>query len=431
MPAASFLAQMGQSLGMNAASSAGSSAGGGIADALFGGISARRNWKYKQKEMALQQQYALEQMSKSAEYQLAHDKQMFDYQNAYNDPSAILERNLDAGLNPAAVLGQSGVGVSATIPTASGGAPSGHGPVASGSGGGLAALAGNPSAYADVQLKDAQQERERSAATLNDSAAALNDAEADWYKSQTVDKDLRERLIKAQAGLAEAGITESSSRASLNTAIALSYSIDNELKDAAFGYNLELIKANLGKAKEEYYQLKSRTGYIDDLIEGELQLLTARAIYLKASASNQEQLARVNELTATDLENWFDVNWNTEVEVPIINEKGKVERTIKMTGKEIRREYMKLDLQDFQYDMYTNRWELRSEKNRFGYSIANTAVSGAISLAGHAVGANILSSAPPVQKVEDVTEELVPTPGSLGGGWSKHTSKTSRQFRHK
>lgn len=419
MPAASFAAQMGQALGMNAASSAGSSAGGGIADALFGGISARRNWKYKQKEMALQQQYALEQMSKSAEYQLAHDKQMFDYQNAYNDPSAVLQRNLSAGLNPAAVLGQSGVGVSATIPTSSGGAPSGHGPVATGSGGGLAALAGNPSAYADVQLKDAQQERERS-------AASLNDAEADWYRSQTLDKDLRERLLKAQTGLAEAGITESSSRASLNAAITLSYSIDNELKDAAFGYNFELIKANLGKAKEEYYQLKTRTGYVDDLLEGELQLLTARAIYLKSSASNQDQLARVNELTADDLENWFDVNWNTQVDVPIIDEKGKVERTVKMTGKEIRREYMKLNLQDFQYDMYTNRWELRSEKNRFGYSIVNTAVSGAISAAGHVAGAKVLSSAPPVQRIDDVTEDLVPSPS---GGWTKHTSTTSRQFR--
>lgn len=422
MPAASFAAQMGQSLGMNSASSAGASLGGGIADALFGGISARRNWKYKQKEMALQQQYALEQMSKSAEYQLAHDKQMFDYQNAYNDPSAVLERNLAAGLNPAAVLGQSGVGVSATIPTSSGGAPSGHGPVASGVGGGLAALAGSPSAYADIQLKDAQQERERS-------AAALNDAEADWYKSQTLDKDLRERLMKAQAGLAEAGITEANSRASLNTAITLSYSIDNELKDAAFGYNLEMIKADLGKAKEEYYQLKARTGYVDDQIEAELQLLTARALYLKSSSANQDQLARVNELTADDLENWFDVNWNTEVEVPIIDEKGRIERTVKMTGKEIRKEYMKLDLQDFQYDMYTNRWVLRSEKNRFGYSVVNTAVHGAISAAGGIAGAKVLSSAPPVQRVEDVTEDLAPIPSEQGGGWTKHTSKTSRQWR--
>lgn len=414
-----FAAMMAQSLGMNAAASAGSSAGAGMADALFGGISARRNWRYKRKEMALQQQYALEQMTKSAEFQLAHDKQMFDYQNAYNDPSAVLERNLAAGLNPAAVLGQSGVGVSATIPTASGGAPSGHGPVASGSGGGLAALAGNASAYADIELKNAQQERERS-------AAALNDAEAEWYESQTLDKGLRERLMKAQAGLAEQGITESASRAKLNTAISLSYSIDNELKDAAFGYNLEQIKADLGKAKEEYYQLKARTGYIDDLVEGELQLLTARAIYLKSSASNQEQLARVNELTASDLENWFEVNWNTEVEVPIINENGKVERTIKMTGKEIRKEYMKLDLQDFQYDMYTNRWELRSEKNRFGYSVANTAVNGAISAVGHVAGAKVLSTAPPVQRFEDVSEDLAPSPE---GGWTKHTTRTSRQIR--
>lgn len=421
MPAGSFLAQMGQALGMNAASSAGSSSGGGIADALFGGISARRNWKYKQKEMALQQQYALEQMTKSAEFQLAHDKQMFDYQNAYNDPSAVLERNLAAGLNPAAVLGQSGVGVSATIPTSSGGAPSGHGPVASGSGGGLAALAGNPSAYADIQLKDAQQERERS-------AADLNDAEADWYRSQTLDKDLRERLLTAQAGLAEAGITETTARASLNTAISLSYSIDNELKDAAFGYNFEMIKAELGKAKEEYYQLKTRTGYVDDQIEAELQLLTARALYLKSSSANQDELARVNKLTADDLENWFDVNWNTEVEVPIINEKGRVERTVKMTGKEIRKEYMKLNLQDFQYDMYTNRWELRSEKNRFGYSVVNTAVHGAISAAGGVAGAKVLSSAPPVQRLDDVTEDLVPSPD--GAGWTKHTSKTSRQWRH-
>lgn len=416
---AGFAAMMAQSLGMNAAASAGSSAGAGMADALFGGISARRNWKYKQKEMALQQQYALEQMTKSAEFQLAHDKQMFDYQNAYNDPSAVLERNLGAGLNPAAVLGQSGVGVSATIPTASGGAPSGHGPVASGSGGGLTALAGNASAYADIELKNAQQERERS-------AAALNDAEADWYKSQTLDKDLRERLMKAQAGLAEQGITESSSRAKLNTAISLSYSIDNQLKDAAFGYNLEQIKADLGKAKEEYYQLKARTGYIDDLIEAELQLLTARAIYLKSSSSNQEQLARVNKLTADDLENWFDVNWNTEVEVPIINENGKIERTIKMTGKEIRKEYMKLDLQDFQYDMYTNRWELRTEKNRFGYGVVNTAVSGAISAAGHVAGAKVLSTAPPVQRFDDVSEDLAPNPD---GGWTKHTTRTSRQIR--
>lgn len=56
MPGASFAALMGQSLGMNGASSAGSSVGAGLADALFGGISARRNWKYKQKDYRQEQQ---------------------------------------------------------------------------------------------------------------------------------------------------------------------------------------------------------------------------------------------------------------------------------------------------------------------------------------------------------------------------------------
>ena len=61
-----------------AASSFGSSAGSGLGNALFGGISAKRQWKYAQKQMALQQQYALEQMAKTAEHQLKHDKSMFD-----------------------------------------------------------------------------------------------------------------------------------------------------------------------------------------------------------------------------------------------------------------------------------------------------------------------------------------------------------------
>lgn len=65
-------------------------------------------------------------------------------------------------------------------------------------------------------------------------------------------------------------------------------------------------------------------------------------------------------------------------------------------------------------------------RNRFGYSVVNTAVSGAMSAAGHVAGAKVLSTAPPVQRIDDVTEDLVPSPD---GGWTKHTSTTSRQFR--
>ena len=123
----------GMQLGQSAASQAQTGLISGALGQLFGGMNSRRDWKYQQKAMALQQQYALEQMAKSAEYQLAHDKEMFDYQNAYNEPTKVFERYAQAGINPAAVLGSSGVGVSATVPTGSGSAPSASGPSGSGS----------------------------------------------------------------------------------------------------------------------------------------------------------------------------------------------------------------------------------------------------------------------------------------------------------
>ena len=50
--------------------------------------------------------------------------------------------------------------------------------------------------------------------------------------------------MKAQAGLAEQGITESTSRAKLNAAITLSYSIDNELN--------KLLSATLLQSDRQY-----------------------------------------------------------------------------------------------------------------------------------------------------------------------------------
>ena len=145
-----FLTAAFQGMGSSAATSFGNAGGSGLGNALFGGIAAHRQWKYQKKQMKLQQQYALEQMAKSAEYQLAHDKDMFDYENAYNDPSKVFERYLKAGVTPAAILGSSGVGVSATVPTSSGGAPSG------GSGPSGGAPIGSPQAFSGDSLAAAR-----------------------------------------------------------------------------------------------------------------------------------------------------------------------------------------------------------------------------------------------------------------------------------
>ena len=165
--ATGFLPSFGMSAASGAASSFGSSGGSGLGNALFGGISAKRQWKYAKKQMALQQQYALEQMAKSAEHQLKHDKSMFDYENAYNDPSKVFERFAKAGVNPTAVLGQSGASVGATIGTGSGSAPSAGGPSASGSIGSAPAFSGDPTAIAQNALLDASRHKAQEDARLS------------------------------------------------------------------------------------------------------------------------------------------------------------------------------------------------------------------------------------------------------------------------
>lgn len=181
----------------SALSSFGSASGSALGDALFGGISARRQWKYMQKQMAKQQQYALEQMAKSAEYQLTHDKEMFDYQNAYNDPSKVFDRYLKAGVTPAAVLGSSGVGVNATMSSGSGGAPSASGP-SGGSGliGAGKSFSGDPTALAQIEVAKTTSERNRAAANLDNASAndILNKLQpASYYKAVA---DLNKNILE-------------------------------------------------------------------------------------------------------------------------------------------------------------------------------------------------------------------------------------------
>ena len=139
-------------------SSFGTGTGSALADALFGGISARRQWKYQKKQMALQQRYALEQMAQQNAYQ----KEFFNMQNEYNDPSAVFERFRKAGVTPAGALGSSGAAIGATV--SGGGSTGASGPSASSAIGAGKVYPGDPTAIAQTMLAD-------SAADRNDAAA--------------------------------------------------------------------------------------------------------------------------------------------------------------------------------------------------------------------------------------------------------------------
>ena len=128
LAAAAAATSFGRSLGESAASTGSTGLINGFLGQLFGGMNARRQWRFQKKQMKLQQQYALEQMQKQSELSYANWQKQFDYENAYNDPTKVFDRYLKAGVTPAAVLGSSGVGVNATMSGSSAPMPSASGP---------------------------------------------------------------------------------------------------------------------------------------------------------------------------------------------------------------------------------------------------------------------------------------------------------------
>lgn len=179
---------------------AGIAAGGQVASGLFK-PSLRRQWKYQQKQMKLQQQYALEQMQKQGEINYANWQKQFDYENAYNDPSKVFDRYLKAGVTPAAVLGSSGVGINATMSGGSAGSVGASGP----SGGSfdfsspLPPGAGSAAAGTALDAMGINSTIER-----NRAAAARDEAEARSIDDQNVGNQLYVAMAKARVDLDEA-----------------------------------------------------------------------------------------------------------------------------------------------------------------------------------------------------------------------------------
>lgn len=168
---------LGKLLGSSAASAIGNAAYAGTS-ALFGGIQARRNWKYKRKEMALQQDYNLENMQKQFDYQ----QEAWNRENEYNDPRNAVARWRLAGISPQAVFGNSpgGAGVAGSAGTPDVSNPS--------AGGNVDTSSYRPT-LTPVEMMRAQNEQK-----IADSQADLNKALADKARGDTKDPDITKRL---------------------------------------------------------------------------------------------------------------------------------------------------------------------------------------------------------------------------------------------
>lgn len=409
----SYLTSALQGMGSNAATSFGNAGGSGLGNALFGGIAARRQWKYQQKQMKLQQQYALEQMAKSAEYQLTHDKEMFDYENAYNDPSKVFERYLRAGVTPAAVLGSSGVGVSATVPTSSGGVPyGGSGPSGGALIGSPQAFSGDPLATARIGLVDSERER-------NEAAADRDRAEADRARGDTHSAEWRKAMDDLDFSIRGKEDVSADVKLDMLSAQRDIEKVNAWLTETTSGYALEEIIARVGIMKEEYQNIKGHNKYLDSYMQASLALLKAQYVLTSAQAQFQR-------ISVQDAEKWFQLNWNTKIPVPEVDENGKpTGKTIEMTGEEMQKVLLGLDVTSSKQGVAGNWFSNRSAKNALGYTVAKEVIAGAMDITGSYIGAKTIRNTGSSRSIVEETRDNYGPEGEYVGG--THVSR--REFK--
>lgn len=298
---------------------------------LFGGMNARRQWKYTQKQMALQQKYALEQMARQAEYEYGNWQKQFDYENKYNDPSAVFDRYRAAGVTPAGVLGSSGVGVNATMSGGSAGSVGASGP----SGG-----PGLPGAGPLDMTSLGQNMLTGSEARRNQAAAARDQAQADLTNAQNFGKERFLAAFDLGNQLVEAGIKEKEAQANYVSTLQTWQEARNKYADLIATNEWEKSVAECALVKEEYHRLRAQNNAEIPLMS---KAAAANIAYVQALTGNLRADTRYTNLQADDFEQWFNVNWNTEIEVDDVDENGKLKGKKKMTGRQIAEYLLGLD----------------------------------------------------------------------------------------
>ena len=310
--AASAAASFGQALGQTAASTGTTGLISGALGQLFGGMNARRQWRFQQKQMALQQKYALEQMQRQSELSYTNWQRQFDYENAYNDPSKVFDRYLKAGVTPAAVLGSSGVGVNATMSGGSAGIPSASGP----SGGSPI----SPAGFAPVDSTSiAQNMVAQSTVDRNSAAANRDNAEAQSINDQNVGKQLYTLMAETRVALEQASTKH-------NLAVVDVLKIQESLEKNALFISDATLLSSIAEKKSQAALVDAEVRRLNIENENLGAVMSAQAFMMNTQAAlNQilrEQAREVIEslrLNNLDTANELARNWEKRFDVEIPN----------------------------------------------------------------------------------------------------------------
>lgn len=284
---------LGGLMGSTAAGAIGNIASGAT-NALFGGIQARRNWKYKKKEMDLQQKYNLENMQKQFDYQ----QEAWNRENRYNDPRNASARWRLAGISPNAVFGNSpgGAGVAGSAGTPDVSNPS--------AGGNVDTSSYHPT-LTPVEMMRAQNEKK-----VADSQADLNSALAGKARGDTKDPDETKRGQKLyNDGLDLTNKLTASKVINQDTQNELD-ALDLRMKNELFDTTVEIEKQkaeNLAKQYEQMNQQIAESAARENLANAQVKEVVSR-IALNAAyaylANTQAQWhgkvsqAQINEFIA-------------------------------------------------------------------------------------------------------------------------------------
>lgn len=305
-------ASFGQALGQSAASTGTTGLITGALGQLFGGMNARRQWRFQQKQMKLQQQYALEQMQKQSELSYANWQKQFDYENAWNDPSRVFDRYLKAGVTPAAVLGSSGVGVNATMSGGSAAMPSASGPSGGASVSPGAFSAGDPTAIAQNMLAQSTVNR-------NSAAANLDNAQAQSISDQNVGKQLYTLMAQSRVALDQAA-------AKHNLAVADVLKVQESIEKNALFISDATLLSSVDEKKNQAALVAAEVRRLNIENENLGAVMSAQAFMMKTQAVlNQilgEQAREVIEslrLNNLDTANELVRNWDKRFEVDVPN----------------------------------------------------------------------------------------------------------------
>lgn len=409
--AAGAAASFGRALGQSAASTGSNGLINGFLGQLFGGMNARRQWRYQQKQMKLQQQYALEQMQKQSELSYANWQKQFDYENAYNDPSKVFDRYLKAGVTPAAVLGSSGVGVNATVSGGSASMPSASGPSGGAPVGPGAFAPGDPAAIAQNMVAQSTVDR-------NTAAANRDDAEAANLRGNTHTQEWRERMDNFELQIAEHHVKDARELANLREAQAQIMAIDSYLASITQGYKMSSIMAMAGILEEKYHHLRQENDWFAPQAGAALAVAWSSAISNIASADEADSRTKLNAQELKDLQKWYELNWEKEVPVQIRDEKGQVVETKTMKVAETLAILKTAAAETAQLETGNARWDLRNSRLRLAHDVVRSFAAAAGIAGASYVGRKAAGPAGP-EGYEEMKDFYGPTGDRTGGTYTR------------